>query len=119
MKDLKFRVWYRDKMYYPSDQDSDKALEFYINIDGECTNNYSSDICLAMQYIGMKDHDGVEIFEGDIIEIMRFDSSLEPYMTFTIEDMCQFLLLCGAYQLDSGDSRLKVLGNIYEKEQSK
>lgn len=53
MKEIKFRFWNGNKMIYKSLFDITKNLS-YIN--------------QPMQYTGLKDNNGKEIYEGDIIE---------------------------------------------------
>lgn len=68
MKDLKFRVWdYVDYMSAPFNMQDlqDKKIQF------------TSD-CVVMQFVGFQDKNGVDIFEGDILE---FADKWEWYRT--------------------------------------
>lgn len=74
--------------------------------------------CIAMQFIGMKDEYGVEIFEGDILssksgkkfEVIFIDGGFR-------RKQIEFNYHYTPYCLSEGDIRLheiKVVGNIYQ-----
>ena len=107
MREIKFRIW-------------DKERKEMINIgridiaDGSCKPtifgnvfyDYWNDVEL-MQYTGLKDKDGVEIYEGDIVETEDYyvgDRLMVKGTKQIIDDIrfCGKLLPC------------KVIGNVYE-----
>lgn len=66
MREYKFRVWDGINMTYPemiSILDGGKYWQIRPN------DNYDSENHPLMQYTGLKDKNGVEIYEGDIISI--------------------------------------------------
>lgn len=67
MRELKFRIWSEEDKEYRPDI---KVSDLVIDIDGVPSTIYSAegDRFDIEQYTGLKDKDGKEIYEGDIVE---------------------------------------------------
>lgn len=131
MREFKFRAW--DKEFKVMlDGFSERSERFCIWSDGvvdECgvdkTNKW-----IVMQYTGLKDENGKEIFEGDIVIYTRYFKTINPKECSTEEKtlileyseeeiVYQLLYLSGCYFSRLGDIisekyTLEVIGNIYE-----
>jgi len=97
MREIKFRAWEKDKMVYEDDL-------FYIEYGAVMNqdNNW-----ILMQYTGLKDKNGREIYEGDVVK--------EEFYGYILEvKLPEFLVS----NFDDGcfreDGSVVILGNIYE-----
>ena len=114
MREIKFKFLMENgevtKPYYLKELiDSDA----YINIECE----YSCKIKQELQYTGLKDKNDVEIYEGDIIELICNESGC----VLTGKYICLFKDGCFKFKENGSDwvgtisdSNIKVIGNIYE-----
>jgi len=116
MREIKFKAWYKAKKDFIR-----LEIDTILNLaNGDKTvklDTYNNQV-VFLQYTGLKDKNGVEIYEGDVL---RFDSSLEYHKT---------VFRKGAFQIDSISSGftsdyhyylgnvnlsiIEVIGNIYE-----
>lgn len=114
MREIKFRAWIKEvdeireveyinfwkkKISYPHKF----CKEYYLNAD--------FDEIELMEYTGLKDMDGKEIYEGDIL----FESFREEYFKVVFENG-SFRAEADGYSLDLEDYAhiCEVVGNIYE-----
>lgn len=91
MRDIKFRAWNKKekKMYFD--------VLHNIGFDG-----------IVMQYTGLKDKNGIEIYESDIL--LAKDKTAEKPYKFVVEWMhCGFNLYAYPHDIE-----IEVIGNKYE-----
>ena len=120
MREIKFRGWDKStkKMYCINT----------INLDlkecwGVCKRlpNMVSDIklhfeyCILMQYTGLKDKNGKEIYESDLLE--RRNGEIEE-VVFDSGSFC-IKHKNGSYDFIAENNHFKIVGNIYEGQAKK
>lgn len=123
MREIKFRAWDKKTKRMFIIFDSEEQEEWYLPT---CRDNY-----VVMQYTGLKDKNGTEIYEGDICKVsndthysnnyfntedkwkMTMISTLKDYcyMFYDIED--KFMTIYFIEALEDGMS-IEIIGNIFE-----
>ena len=118
----KFRAWWtQDEVMTHID-----TLEFLqggIRVSDGCWHEkFLGDEVILMQYTGLKDKNGVEIYEGDICKIQRIPSGMRPI--FVVSDYIEGKLIFSkitifdqnSYEEQGGytGNFLEVIGNRFE-----
>ena len=114
MREIKFRAW---------DKEQKRMFDVYgINTDHIAEDSYDSSdnsihprkTCILMQYTGLKDRNGKEIYEGDII-LFSLNTGEKVKDTIVFE--------MGGFRTDKRNFPLtfywsiEVIGNIYENKE--
>ena len=119
MREIKFRAWDKDLKRWTNYSIDDGLLMFYDN-QGECWEiDQEGERFILCQYTGLKNFNGKEIYEGDIVRavgflkwigVAKYSDKNRAFAFECIDKECRGSIIFVS-QLDQG---FKILGNIYE-----
>lgn len=109
MREIKFRAW--DSENKKMDTPAILMCRYYDHVYRcICDDNES---LILMQYTGLTDRNGEEIYEGDLIKCKRIDVNIVASVVFSPERAIFGLSLMGVAPF-SEFKNLEIIGNIYE-----
>jgi len=124
---FKFRAWHKEKQemhniegLYAYDSEYTEGGEVFFKEDSSPKNSYYfPEEVELMQCTGLKDKNGVLIFEGDIVSVLQDENSYvinysDDRAMFTIENKA--IKICCNFD-NYWASELEVLGNIYHNKE--
>ena len=122
MRELKFRVWdkQKEKMFEVMCLYSKDQVEYRDGLSVITLCRRDGDEFSIMQYTGIKDKNGKEIYEEDVVKIyneemefigvVKYDDKYGIYMFDIINDEFNWSMI----EVNMLNMELEVIGNIYE-----
>ncbi len=116
MREIKFRAWNEKRKVMAYD------LIFQFFSDGRIffQPNHNDIVNNIMQYAGLKDKNGKEIYEGDIAKVTYTYSGINKYTEIGVmefdENIAQFhfVMKKSLFEDDYSGLIVEIIGNIYE-----
>jgi U3 small nucleolar ribonucleoprotein component len=113
MREIKFRAWGAKNPL----ESNEKEMDYnpIIPYDWSLNDVFSDIDKVFMQYTGLKDKNGKEIYEGDVIRSIHWFGDMDESECLTEVKMPDiFILLEGGKDQGVDRSTIEVIGNIYE-----
>ena len=122
-REIKFRIWLKEKKQMIQDVHICPGYGWLVMSDNdaleEICGRVSEKELIWMQYTGIKDKNGVEVYEGDVVRIV-YDNIEHIYQIIFDKEELDFkatngeINYGGNFQYLGCCEEIEVIGNIYE-----
>ena len=131
MRQIKFRVWNTNlNRFMREDEKNDNYMDvttgklvsncYAVHEYGNATEYYNDGSYKLLQFTGLKDKNGVEIYEGDIVKAI-WSGDCEEYIA-NEEWIGDIFFNCGSFDINGEwcvplncfNGKFEVIGNIYQ-----
>ena len=123
-REIKFRVWSEDQKTYDYKFPYNSIGDFYVNTRGKVFSDFGNSVApevrqeafIIEQYTGLKDKNGKEIYEGDIVKMPDWQVKPKYEKVRFAKLSCGFEpFVCGCFECIAPDGEeVEVIGNIHE-----
>ena len=129
-REIKFRIWNSKFMTYPHTSESNFLV---VRLDGEINGTCFGELdgpepgSVLLQYTGLKDKNGKEIYEGDIVRTIYTEPDKTTGQIVYASEIGAYRVRCGShllpivtYRVENGSPQGllnvvdEVIGNIHE-----
>lgn len=119
MREIKFRAWDKDLKRWTNYSIADDLPRFYDKHTGCWETDREGERFILCQYTGLKNFNGKEIYEGDIVSAVGFFGWIGVAKYFDKNPSFVFEAIDKNYRgsrlsMTQFDRYVKILGNIYE-----